>query len=127
MLQSCDQQERVCFGLVSNQDLMEISKRTVQASKEYFGDKLDKVILYGSYARGDFDDESDIDIMVLADIALEDRWQSYIGLCDLLGMIDLEFDVLVSINVTDCKTFYEYIDALPFYRNVMKDGVLLSA
>jgi len=33
------------------------------------GDKLNKIILYGSYARGDYDVESDIDIMVLADIS----------------------------------------------------------
>jgi uncharacterized protein len=34
------------------------------------GEKLEKVILFGSYARGDYDEESDIDIMVIADIAL---------------------------------------------------------
>ena len=30
-------------------------------------DKLYKVVLYGSYARGDFTPESDIDIMVVLD------------------------------------------------------------
>lgn len=29
-----------------------------------FGNKLDAIILYGSYARGDYDEESDIDKMV---------------------------------------------------------------
>jgi len=41
--------------------------------------------------------------------------------------LDLEHDVLVSLNVTDCATFYEYIDDLPFYMNVLKEGVELSA
>jgi predicted nucleotidyltransferase len=31
------------------------------------GDKLYKIILFGSYARGDNDNESDIDIMVLSE------------------------------------------------------------
>jgi len=29
------------------------------------GDKLDSIILYGSYARGDADEDSDIDVMVI--------------------------------------------------------------
>ena len=32
--------------------------------KRILGNKLSKVILYGSYARGDFRENSDIDIMV---------------------------------------------------------------
>jgi len=38
--------------------LDEITAKVVQAARESLGDKLDKVILYGSYARGDYDDES---------------------------------------------------------------------
>ena len=32
---------------------------------DLLGDMIFKIILYGSYARGDFDSESDIDIMML--------------------------------------------------------------
>lgn len=30
-----------------------------------YGNRLNEVILYGSYARGDYDDESDVDLMIL--------------------------------------------------------------
>ena len=33
--------------------------------KKILGDDLKKIILYGSYARGDYSENSDIDIMVL--------------------------------------------------------------
>ncbi|WP_461133811.1 nucleotidyltransferase domain-containing protein [Spirosoma lituiforme] len=33
--------------------------------QELYGDRLVDVVLYGSYARGDYDDESDIDLMVV--------------------------------------------------------------
>lgn len=40
--------------------------------KRVLGNDLDKVIVYGSYARGDYDEHSDIDIMVLASCPEED-------------------------------------------------------
>ena len=104
-----------------------ITSKVVLAAKESLGDKLDRVILYGSYARGDFDDESDIDIMVLADIPLESRGSERDKIRMLLGYIDLDNDVVLSLNVTDCTTFYQYVDILPFYTNVENDGVILSA
>ena len=46
-------------------NLSELLKRAVSKYKSIFGDSLVQVILYGSYARGDFDEESDVDIVAL--------------------------------------------------------------
>ena len=35
------------------------------------GERLKKIILYGSYARGDYNSSSDIDIMILTDDEIE--------------------------------------------------------
>ena len=35
----------------------EITQKVLKAAKDTLGDKLDKVILFGSYARGDYDSE----------------------------------------------------------------------
>ena len=40
--------------------------------KKIYGLHLRKVILYGSYARGDFEQNSDVDIMILLDISESD-------------------------------------------------------
>ena len=40
--------------------------------KKVFGEKFQSVILYGSYARGDYDEESDIDIMITVDMSREE-------------------------------------------------------
>ena len=113
--------------MCSQSILSEITGRVVHAAREYLGDKLDRVILYGSYARGDFDDESDIDIMVLANIAKGDALKTTRKIRDAAGDLGLEYGVLVSLHVADCATFNEFIDVLPFYMNIVKDGVDLYA
>ena len=46
-------------------ELQTILKKVTSASVQLYGKRLNKIILYGSYARGDYTDESDIDIMIV--------------------------------------------------------------
>ena len=74
-----------------------------QEVKRMLGEKLTKVIVYGSYARGDYRDNSDVDIMILVKLSDEE------------------------IRAIKNEEQYEYwVDTLPFYRNVRDEGVVVS-
>ena len=100
-----------------------IIQEVLQASKDTLGDRLEKVILFGSYARGDFDDESDIDFCILANVPRDEvtKWRRDIN--KHISGIDLEYDLLVSLHVINSGMFYNHIDVLPFYKNVLREGV----
>ncbi|MDR0307349.1 MAG: nucleotidyltransferase domain-containing protein [Chitinispirillales bacterium] len=104
-----------------------ITKKICIAAKEVLGGKLEKVVLFGSYARGDYREDSDIDIMILADIALEEESKTRRKIRGLMDHIDLEYNVLVCLSVTCSSNFYNWINVLPFYMNVQKEGVELYA
>lgn len=55
-----------------NYQIEEITKEVVAAVKNVAAKDIYKIYLYGSYARGDFDSESDIDIMVILDCSKND-------------------------------------------------------
>lgn len=46
-----------------------VLRDTVSGLQKLFGDRLKNIWLYGSYARGDQTDESDIDVMALVDLS----------------------------------------------------------
>jgi len=102
----------------------DISKEYVMEINNIFGDKLRKVILYGSYARGDFDDESDIDIMILVDMPDEEIEKKSDKVIDLKCEIDDKYNVFLSPMIINANHFNEWLPVLPFYKNV-NSGVVL--
>ena len=106
--------------------LNEILEKIVSFSKENFKDTLRDVILFGSYARNDFDEESDIDILIIADLPAEEM-QSYRSKLDsFCGEMLFDYGVLVSIIEKDYNTYNRYSQILPFYKNIAKEGVKIA-
>ena len=99
----------------------------VENVKATFGKSLVSVILYGSYARGDFDADSDVDIMAIIDLTT-DEIARYSGEIDkLASRLSLENDVCktICISLQDSVTFNKYRSYLPFFSNVVSEGVKL--
>lgn len=90
-------------------------------------DRLYRVILYGSYARGDFDEESDIDLLILADINHADCWNYRLLFSDIVDQLSLEFDIVVSLHILDLETFERWNPVTPFYQNIQREGVVVYA
>lgn len=95
-------------------------------SKLLFGDKFRNVILYGSYARGDYDAESDIDVMIMVDMTKDELSQFRTKVNNYCADLDLENDVLLSPKLQSLPFFNEWKQVLPFYQNIMKEGVLYA-
>lgn len=51
------------------QSMKSLIEQYIAEIKKIYGTHLSKIILYGSYARGDFKSDSDIDIMILLDLS----------------------------------------------------------
>jgi len=111
------------------QQLDKILSSIALYSRETFGDRLEAVILYGSYARGDYDEESDIDVMVLVDIEREALLEHKKGFNRLASRLSLEDDdcTTVSLLLDSAPHVEKWLPHIPFYQNVMREGVRISA
>ena len=113
--------------MCTQEQLDNITKEIVREAKKLLEDRLVSVRLYGSYARGTFDNESDIDIMILADVTAEEASRLRHKTVRLTSRLGLEYDVVISLHIKDKQTFYEWLNVMPFYQNVIKEGIELSA
>lgn len=86
-----------------------------------------EAILFGSYARGNAEPGSDIDVLILVDASRQDisarNWQ--VG--NLSAEFLLDYGIVVSPIVENRDYFNRNMNALPFYRNVDREGVRISA
>lgn len=88
-----------------------------------FNDKLDSVILYGSCAREENTDESDIDVMILVNEEESMLKQYEDKITDIMVDLSLEFEVVVSLYLESMGSYKEKVKVLPFLMNVERDGI----
>lgn len=102
-------------------DKVEIVRAVKRQLQHLYGDRLAKVVLFGSYARGDFKDGSDIDfLVVLKDdeikIGEELRYMSA-----YFPPLLMDYNIYISRHPTTLKQ-YESSD-YHFFKNVRNEGV----
>lgn len=90
-----------------------------------FNKNLLKIILYGSYARGEEDAESDLDFLVLTDLPDIEIRKLENDLTKISTELSLEYNSVISIMALNSTHYNEYLDILPFFKNVSSDGIEL--
>ena len=87
---------------------------------ELYGQRLKAVVLFGSYARGDYSEDSDIDVMIV----LSD-YQNYGAEIDLSGELisQLSLDYGISISRIIMKEIQWQESDTPLLRNIRLEGV----
>lgn len=109
--------------MCTKQQLSEIMQQLIQASRSVFGASIKEIILFGSYARGEEGDDSDIDVMVLLDMPREQIPMQRRKAAQIAGDLLDEHGVVVSPLLESKEFFERNRDQLPFYKNVDREGI----
>jgi predicted nucleotidyltransferase len=88
-----------------------------------YGDKLEQLILYGSYARNEQERESDIDIMILVDEDEAALRKYRDQIVDIMTNLSLKYDTFISLTKETVSRYNEYLDVLPYFKNVYNEGI----
>jgi uncharacterized protein len=90
--------------------------------EQQYQERLDRVILFGSQARGEATEDSDIDVLIVLDdpvnASVEIRQTS-----EFIAQLCLEHNVLIS-RFFMARSRFE-IENTPLLRNIRREGILL--
>ena len=108
-------------------DLNGIIQQLCTGLKPLFPQGAMEAIVFGSYARGDADAQSDIDVMVLVDSSRQDISRMTWEIGDVAAQILLDKGVMVSPIVENRHYFQQNASLFPLYKNIVREGVRYRA
>lgn len=108
---------------MNNGILRDILCSIKQGYKQVYGDDIMDIYLYGSYARGDYEQDSDIDFVAIVKGNRLDLQKKLKVMWDIAADLGLENDIVISPTVIPYNEFLQYQEKLPYYRNIIKEGV----
>lgn len=106
-------------------DLKQVLEKYVENLKTIYGADLLQVSLFGSYARGDYDSDSDIDILVIIKGSKYKISDYNDKLCDMSVNFNMEHNIWIQVIDMDSEYFYKWRNTSMFLRNVKDDEVRL--
>lgn len=91
----------------------------VKELREKYGEKVKRVILFGSIARGDYHEESDIDVLVIGSLTLDE-------VVEVSYPILLRYGELISAHVMS-EDYYSMLKSRNsgFIDSVEREGILI--
>jgi len=96
-----------------------ILRRISASLREIYSDRIERLVLFGSRARGDAHADSDYDIAVFLE-DLTDRWREFRRLADLRTEILAETNAFLEARPFRAGA---YRDRTPLMHEIRRDGV----
>jgi len=88
-------------------------------AEQVLGKNLVDIFLFGSYARGDFSLESDIDILIVVNKSLSKEEKNKMS--RIISTLSLENDIVIAYIIYE-KEFFDNVGS-PLILNVKEEGV----
>lgn len=108
-------------------ELNAILREVAKAYQSAYGAEIVKILLYGSYARGDYTEESDIDIVAIVRGERRQLQDKLDQIWDRANELELEYETIISPTVIPYNEYERFKEALPYYRNIKLEGVEVVA
>ena len=113
-------------GPVTEEKIRLVAESFAREAKKIYGSKLHEIILYGSCVRGDFKEDSDIDLFVLLNVASDEISRERKRILDVADRLDLHYDVVLAPVFQSLQLYEKYGGVSVFYQTIQREGVKIA-
>lgn len=90
-----------------------------------YGHLVQRTLLFGSKARGDSGPDSDIDILIIADV---ENWPLRDAISLIAARVSLEYGVLIGPRIIGLERWQRMArEQFSFYENIAREGIPLPS
>jgi predicted nucleotidyltransferase len=110
---------------LTDEIINKVKTEAAQEVQKVLGDNLESCVLYGSCARGDYADDSDIDIALLVRCDRMEAKKYSDALADIATQIAMKYFAMVNFV---CIPYEEYMSKKSWYlyfKNINEEGVVI--
>lgn len=107
------------LGLLSER----MKEELVRGLQEIFRENIKMIILYGSVARNEASEDSDIDIAIIIKENMDDKTKE--KFFQWSADLDIQYGKVFSIIDIQEEKIEKWGKILPFYKNVQEEGIIL--
>lgn len=104
---------------------MDSLKKLCEEIHSIYGTDLEKIVLYGSYARGEQTEDSDVDIALFVKDNICDEEAKHDVLTDIVVDYELARGITFSVIPIMATQYSLWKKSLPFFINISKEGIVL--
>ena len=100
-----------------------IVNELISGLTEIFQDKISRIILFGSVARNEATEESDVDIAIIITNEMDEETKD--KFINWAAELDIRFNQVFSIVDIPEERMKKWGKILPFYKNIEEEGIVL--
>lgn len=107
-------------------DLNDIIKRYIAEVKDILGSDFLRACVYGSYARGEYGEESDIDIAIFTNRESGEFYQLIDKIAEITFEYDVKYDVILSPVFQNDIEFNRMVNVVPYFQSIRREGIAIG-
>lgn len=101
-------------------------KTYINEIKIILGTDFEEAVIYGSYARGDYDEESDIDIAVFTSRKAEEFYLLINKISEITFEYNVKYDIVFSPVFQNKFDFNRMLKVVPYFQSIQREGILIG-
>lgn len=103
-----------------------IIKAYIAEIKDILCDDFRRACIYGSYARDEYNEESDVDIAIFTDKPSSEFYLLINRIAEITFEYNVKYDIILSPVFQNEAEFQRMLKAVPYFQSIQREGIAVG-